>query len=83
MILNVMSVYDSVAQYFGSPFVVKSVGEAERSFIDACADDRTAFFSHPEDYRLMRIGNFNDSDGLIESCTPVLVRTGVKPVKEV
>ena len=82
MILNVMSVYDSVAQYFGSPFVVKSVAEAERSFFDACADDRTAFFAHPEDYRLMRIGSFNDSDGLIESCTPVLVRSGIKPVKE-
>lgn len=82
MKLVAVSVYDTVAQFFSPPFFVKTVGEAERSFVDACNDHRVALSAHPEDYKLMRIGSFDDSEGVLTSELPSLIRSGYKVVPE-
>ena len=80
MILQAVAVFDTVAQYFSQPFFVKSLGEAERSFVDACSDQRSAIGAHPEDYKLMHVGEFDDVSGVLTSKVPVLIRSGFKVV---
>lgn len=82
MKLVVVSVYDTVAQYFCVPFFVKTVAEAERSFVDACNDKQVSISAHPEDYKLMRIGSFDDSTGEVVSEMPTLIRSGYKIVPD-
>lgn len=82
--LVVLSVYDVVAEVFLTPFFLKTDAEGVRGFEDACADQRTALFAHPEDYRLMRIGTFDDCSGVVSPETPILLRNGFRPLlKEV
>lgn len=82
--LVIMSVYDVCAEVFLTPFFLKTDAEGVRGFEDACADSRSAIAAHPEDYRLMRIGTFDDFSGVVSSQTPVLLRNGFRPLpKEV
>lgn len=60
MILNVYAIYDLKAECFGTPFFFPQDGQAGRAFADLAQDKRTSVGLHPEDYRLFRIGTFND-----------------------
>lgn len=62
----VFSVRDEVAGVFGDPFVQRSHGEAMRTFMDACEDQKTLLGRHPENFKLMVIGQFDDDTGVIE-----------------
>lgn len=77
MILLAYSIHDSVAQFFGPPFFVKTDGEARRVFGDACKDTRSNLSEHPSDYSLYRIGHFDDNSGDLVPVAPVLLTRGV------
>ena len=80
MKLNAYSVYDVSADIYMRPFFAISDGEVMRDFGDVCCDKDHAFGKHPEDYTLMRIGTWNDSNGQFEPETPVKITTALERV---
>lgn len=61
---NVYSVYDSVSEEFGLPVLFKNDVQAYRSFKkEVLENDKVAF---PSDYKLFRIGEFDDETGEID-----------------
>jgi len=67
MVVKVFSIFDVKAKAFGSPFFMHHNGLALRAFSDLCADDKTAVFKHPEDYKLYCLGEFDDCSGALVS----------------
>lgn len=57
----ICSVKDTAVGAFMQPFFAKSVGEAKRSFRDACGDPKMEFSRHPEDYTLWLLGSWDDA----------------------
>lgn len=63
MIWQVFSVFDTKVGAYANPFFVPTKGAAIRSFTDACGDDSLPFKKHPGDYRLFRVGEWDDASG--------------------
>lgn len=66
MRLHVFAVYDAPVGAFNQPFFCRSVGEAIRSFQDACNDPKSPFNSHASDFSLHMLGMFDDASGTFE-----------------
>lgn len=64
-----VSVFDAGTQTFARPFFVRGEGEARRSFQDevnrVAADN--PLHNHPGDFRLFKLGVFDDNTGRILS----------------
>lgn len=67
----VFSVYDSKAEFFGTPFFSQTRGMAIRMFCDAAQDKNTMLAKHPNDFILFEVGTFDDSTGVLEAVKPV------------
>lgn len=67
MILNIFSIFDEKAQAFSRPVLFNALGQALRSFSDLAKDKTTDIASHPEDFSLYHIGEFDDADAQIKS----------------
>jgi len=79
MKLLVVSVYDIVSQVFSPPMLYRTEGEAKRQFEDACKNPQSIVGQHPEDLKLMRLGFFDDCDGMFLQDGPaVLLMSGIK-----
>ena len=63
MLHKIFSVYDSKTEAYLPPFYTHSVGQAERSFKDACNDTNHEFHKHAEDFTLFQLGEFDDATG--------------------
>ncbi|AXH77468.1 MAG: nonstructural protein [Microviridae sp.] len=63
MILKCFAVLDIKAELYGAPFFMSTNGEAVRAFKDLANDQNTTIGRHPEDYRLMRLGTFDNVSG--------------------
>lgn len=64
MKLFVCAVYDKGISAFNTPMFFRALGEAKRSFLDACAPTgQKAFLLHPQDYVLMHLGMYDDQNG--------------------
>lgn len=61
--MSVFSVFDKKAERFLQPFFMVSAGEAIRAFQDLCADQKTVMFRHPEDFKLVRLCEFDEKSG--------------------
>lgn len=61
--LGVYSLYDSKAEYFAAPQIIKSKGEAIRAFSDVANDATTMIGKHPGDYSMFHVGNFDEQSG--------------------
>lgn len=78
MIMIVVAVRDRVANVFGQPHYVLSVGGAIRAFgdeINRQAPDNQ-FSKHPMDYDLFQLGTFDDHDGSFACGTPKQLAIG-------
>ena len=64
MIFKVFSVYDAKTEAYLPPFHCGSLGQAERSFKDACSDPSHEFHKHAEDFTLFHIAEFDDAKGV-------------------
>lgn len=62
----VYAVYDSKVKFFHFPMFMRNRGEALRSWAEAANDGKTQISSHPEDFALMELGEFDDQTGKIE-----------------
>jgi len=67
MVFNVYSVFDEKALVFAPPFLMVHDGEALRAFGDAVGDPKSKLAAHPGDFKLFRLGTFNDVTGKMES----------------
>ncbi len=66
MKLKVFSVYDIKAEAYMPPFMMHTLGQAERAFQDLVNDSESSIYKHPEDYRLFMISEFDDSTAKYE-----------------
>lgn len=78
MKLLVFTVYDSAVGAHLQPFFSRSMGEAIRSFQDACNDPKTQFNSHAMDYTLFLLGSFDDAGGVFDSSPPERVASALE-----
>lgn len=67
MTYKMLSVFDSKAELYLTPFIMKTKAEAIRGFTDVVNDPKTSFFAHPEDYTLMEIGEYDDNKGELKN----------------
>jgi hypothetical protein len=62
MKLNIVVIRDSVAGVWAQPQFVTSLGGFVRGFGDECQKtDNNALASHPEDYEVFHVGQYDDS----------------------
>lgn len=61
--MSVFAVFDKKAERFLQPFFMVSAGEAMRAFQDLCTDQKTVMFRHPEDFKLVRLCEFDEKSG--------------------
>ncbi|QKI28907.1 VP5 [Kummerowia striata gokushovirus] len=80
MILSAFSILDRKTGVFAPPFFVRHVGEAIRSFTDACQQKDIPFGRYPEDYVMFCVGKFDDEGGLFEAQQPQQVITALEIV---
>lgn len=62
---KVFSIRDSKAEVFYPPFFKKTMGEAERDFMELTRDDKSVVCKYPEDFDLYYVGEFCDQRGVI------------------
>lgn len=62
----VLAVKDEKANSFMKPVFDVTKGSAARSFGDAVLDEKLPFGTHPEDYALYLIGQYDESTGVIK-----------------
>lgn len=61
MISKVFSIYDSKAEAYLPPFMMKSKGEVIRALSSLIADPQHNFCKYPEDFTLFELGTFDDA----------------------
>lgn len=76
MKLQLYSVIDTKVGAFMPPFCARARGEALRSFMGACQDEKHQFFAHKADYALYFVGEFDDGEGIITAVRPERVISG-------
>lgn len=64
---KLFSIRDLKAEYFNTPWVANTHGEAERNFQDLASDKQSKIAMHPTDYELWYLGEFDTENGQIES----------------
>lgn len=74
----IVVVRDRVADVFGQPSFVLSLGSAVRSFGDEVNRDveGNAFFKHPDDFDLYALGSYDDADASFVVGVPRQVAIG-------
>jgi hypothetical protein len=79
MNILVYSVYDAGVKAFGQPLFFRAEGEAIRSWLDACADEKSNMFRHAGDYSFFRLGSYDDAFGQFANApTPELVMSALQ-----
>jgi len=82
MIVTVFSIFDEKAETYSPPFFMPQIGQGIRWFSDLVKDPSTHISKHPSDYKLYKIGEFNDVTSEIVSCNPVFLSNGIEHVKK-
>lgn len=70
MKVKVFSIRDDKAAAYMPPFYFQNDGQALRAFMDLVKDPNSNCHRHPGDFRLYRLGYFEDESGKLESCQP-------------
>lgn len=65
MKLKFFTTYDSKVEMYLQPFVMRSRGEAIRSWTQICNDPKTQFNQHPSDFTLFEIGEYDEETGAL------------------
>lgn len=84
MMMKIYSVFDAKLATFGRPWFQMRDAAALREFSDAVNDTsnpNNQWHSHPEDFSLFRIGEYDDQSGEIIPCTPESLVTASSLVK--
>jgi len=73
MKLLCLAVRDVKAEHYSRPFFALALGEALRNFMMECENPESLLHRFPDDFRLFRIGEFDQISGKLEGCLPVEV----------
>ena len=73
MVKQVYSIQDVKVSMYYPPMLLKNDAEARRMLTDVVADSQTPVSKYPEDFRLMRLGEFDDNSGLLLTETTQLI----------
>lgn len=76
----VYSIFDSASGVYDKPTFANSDAEIIRAFGDICASADHPIGMHPDDYTLMRIGEFDNNTGEIKPEVPVKLINGLESV---
>lgn len=68
--MKVFAVYDKKVEAYLTPFIMKTKGEAIRSWVDVVNDKNTQFNKHPEDFSLCLLAEFDEVSGKYENRLP-------------
>ena len=82
MILQLVAVFDRASGVYDGPIPVKQLAQAIRQFKDMARNEQSPIAKHPEDYTLMHVGTWNDSEGVVESKIPVKLMNGGEALAE-
>ena len=82
MKLNAYTIYDVASGVYMRPFFSQADGQAIRGFKDIATDADHEVGKHPEDYTLYRIGDFNDTNGLLRGEELEKLMTGLEAVSQ-
>lgn len=63
--LKVFAIYDSKVQAYMTPWFARAAGEASRQFEDLVNDGKSLPSSHPADFTLFEIGEYDETKGVI------------------
>ena len=83
MEMSIYAIYDDISKVYNTPFYMFNDGMAIRAFkghVNTTPD--SALFDFPEQFKLMKLGTFNDGTGEIESHPPVYIAHGLDVVEE-
>lgn len=83
MVTNMYAVFDVKSDTFGVPFCSPNDGMAKRSFMDIANNPDTLVGRHPEDFKLVRIGLFNDESGEVQAVQFASLGFGTEFVRKV
>lgn len=66
MIVKAYSIFDVKADVFHAPFFTGTHGLAIRNFKDVANDKNSSIGKYPADFKLVCIGSYDDSRGVME-----------------
>lgn len=72
MKLRAYSIFDRKALAYHQPYYAINDAVAVRTLSDAVADPNSMFGRHPNDYVLYCVGEFDDSNGVTSTISPLL-----------
>lgn len=76
------SVLDMKGLFYSAPFASINENTAARDFAAAVSDKDSQIGKFPEDFRLMKVGEFDDNTGRITNIDPVFLVDGIAFVEE-
>ncbi len=77
---NIYSIYDTASATYQKPIFARADGEIMREFQNICSEKEHPCGQHPEDYSLIRLGNFNDQNGLVINEENECLATGLEMI---
>lgn len=77
MILQIFAVNDTKAETFGRPVFQTNVGEALRAFSDECNNEQSLLHSHPEDFHIYKLGEYDQATGLFSTIPPAHIASAL------
>lgn len=76
MTYGIYAIKDSL-NGFMSPIVDSNDPSAVRNFAHAMSDNKSVFYTHPSDFTLYKLGEYDSESGFIESfSTPQFIESG-------
>lgn len=81
MKLRMYSIYDTVTDVFHPPFYAHNIGHAKRAIAEQISNTQSAYSKYPGDYVVYEVGEFDDSDGVIQMVTNPGGVPSEKPVR--
>lgn len=79
MKLKVCCIRDRAIDTYGNPFFVTAHGQAMRSFVDEINNknkDGNTLATHPDDFDLYALGEYDTDTGLFDCNAPSMLATG-------
>lgn len=73
----IVAIRDKKADAFHPPYVLQNLSLAIRGFGDAVLKGNTDLSTHPEDFNLYHVGNYDVITGKVEPVEPVSVCAGL------
>lgn len=77
---NLYAIIDTASGVYDGPFKGISDGQMIRVFSDLCMDAEHPIGAHPEDYSLIKVGNWNEGTGEINDLQNMTMITGLEAV---